>query len=72
MGLKAVWYGSELFGNVIGMFQNNAKLGESGCAMEKMTRTEVVESIRADYAENYFVSGKVLHSVHWIVMLPSC
>lgn len=59
VGLKAVWYGSEIFGNVIGLFQNISKPGKSTAALDKMTKAAVVESIRADYDENYFINGQV-------------
>ncbi|GMH39780.1 hypothetical protein BSKO_07678 [Bryopsis sp. KO-2023] len=57
-GLKAVWYASEQFGNLLGMTKGSSDSTTAKTPSEKMTRQEVVESIRADYDQNYFVSGK--------------
>ncbi|KAF5832121.1 hypothetical protein DUNSADRAFT_12132 [Dunaliella salina] len=53
--LKGVWYGAELFGKIVG--KNRAEATPPPTPQKKMTRDEIIESIRADYAKNYFVSG---------------
>uniref|UniRef100_A0A6S8L2C6 Uncharacterized protein n=2 Tax=Eukaryota TaxID=2759 RepID=A0A6S8L2C6_DUNTE len=51
--LKGVWYAAELFGKIVGKQQVEA----NPSPQKKMTRDEMIDSIRADYAKNYFVSG---------------
>lgn len=56
--LKAVWYAAEQFGKLVG---RGGKQGEdavaSTSAPQQWDRATVVDSIREDYARNYFVSG---------------
>ena len=59
--MKAVWYGAEQFGKLIG--STSQKDSENGPVnvlegREKVSWPEVLESIRADYDVNYFISGK--------------
>jgi len=56
-GLKAAWYGAEAFGNLIGATRATTTHGTT-TTMTAMTREGALESIRADYAEEYFVSGR--------------
>jgi hypothetical protein len=56
-GLKAAWYGAEAFGNLIGATRATTTHGTT-TTTTAMTREGALESIRADYAEEYFVSGR--------------
>ncbi|KAG1666296.1 hypothetical protein FOA52_004777 [Chlamydomonas sp. UWO 241] len=55
-GLKAVWYGAEVFGKLVG--GKSAAAAPAAPAGAKMTREEIMASLRDDYSTNYFVSGK--------------
>jgi hypothetical protein len=61
LALKATWIGAELLGNVVGA-ANNKNSGNGGTStsgrQEALSREQAIESIRKDYDENYFVSGK--------------
>ncbi|DBA68189.1 TPA: hypothetical protein ACH3X2_013898 [Trebouxia sp. C0005] len=56
LGLKAVWYGAEQFGNVVGL-RNKKQRTEPQRQPTQMTRQEVLDSIRRDYGETYFFTG---------------
>jgi len=57
LGLKAAWYGAEAFGKVIG--GGDAKSSSaSSAAAPPTSREAALASIRADYDEDYFVSGR--------------
>jgi hypothetical protein len=60
VGLKATWYGAELLGNIIGMSKTNKqnKSRTPTSISTTMNRQQVIQSIKADYNENYFISGK--------------
>lgn len=57
--MKAAWYGSEQLGNLLGLM-NGKPMSEPVKRMsaERMTREDVNASIRADYEQKYFISGK--------------
>ncbi|PRW59024.1 SOUL heme-binding [Chlorella sorokiniana] len=63
LGLKAVWHGAEALGNVIGAQQQLAgsrKRSSSSAAAAGstgLTREQAIAAIKADYSQNYFVSG---------------
>lgn len=61
LGLKAAWYGAEQLGNIIGAFNQRAPTA-APTQPATMSRADAVAAIRADYDENYFVSGKVVLS----------
>ncbi|DBA78831.1 hypothetical protein WJX77_006022 [Trebouxia sp. C0004] len=56
LGLKAVWYGAEQFGNVVGL-RNKKQRTELQRQPTQMTRQEVLDSIKRDYDETYFFTG---------------
>jgi len=67
LGLKAAWVGAEIFGDVLGKRKQSAEdqLSSSSSTATAVapppgvkTVDQVLESIRADYAEDYFISGK--------------
>lgn len=61
MGLKAAWYGAELFGKLVGdsKGKDNSSSSSSGeaAAQKAITWEQAKAGIRADYDQNYFVSG---------------
>eukprot|EP00884_Botryococcus_braunii_P014047 jgi/Botrbrau1/22643/Bobra.176_1s0065.1 len=59
LGLKAVWYGAEQFGNLVGLTKQKQSdtEGVKSDAVQ-LTREQVVASIKEDYSVNYFVSGQ--------------
>jgi Uncharacterized conserved protein (DUF2358) len=64
LGLKSVWVGAEILGNVVGAAKGNqinsnssSSTSTSGRQQGGLTRGEAIESIRKDYDVNYFVSG---------------
>lgn len=66
VGLKAAWYGAEAFGELLakgkkadGEQDSSSKAGTAATAGSDVRPIEaVLDSIRADYAEDYFISGK--------------
>jgi hypothetical protein len=69
VGLKAAWYGAEVFGDLLakgkkadGEQDSSSKAGTATAAAAAGSGAKpidaVLESIRADYAEDYFISGK--------------
>lgn len=58
LGLKAVWYGAEAFGNLIGLTKAKDQQKNAFDLQDVCTREEAVAAIRKDYDTNYFVSGK--------------
>jgi hypothetical protein len=68
LGLKAAWVGAEIFGDIMGKnkqqqpdaTQQQQQQSSSSAATAAGVRTvdQVLESIRADYADDYFISGK--------------
>lgn len=59
-----MWHGAEALGNVIGAQQQLAgsgkRSGASGAAAAagaQLTREQAIAAIKADYSQNYFVSG---------------
>ncbi|KAG2487399.1 hypothetical protein HYH03_013968 [Edaphochlamys debaryana] len=58
LGLKAVWYGAEQFGKLLAMGRGQAAAAAPAAASApRMSREAMMEAIRADYDENYFVTG---------------
>jgi len=63
-GLKAVWYGAETFGNLVGMSKQNKSGGDKSSpdfghnSKAFLSRDEAIGMLREDYDCNYFVSGK--------------
>lgn len=52
--LKAAWYGAELFGKIMG----GSKSQDSGNVdLDAITWDTALKEIRADFDNNYFVSG---------------
>lgn len=69
LGLKAAWVGAEVFGDLMAkgkQQQEQQRAGSSSNATAVAAAPpagvksvdQVLESIRADYAEDYFISGK--------------
>ena len=59
-GLKSVWVGAELLGNVIGAVKKKKEIENdepSTSGRPALTREEVLELLRQDYDQNYFISG---------------
>lgn len=58
LDLKSVWFGAEAFGNLLAAFRGatNAPTNVRTHA-SRITRSEALEAIRADYDAKYFVSG---------------
>jgi hypothetical protein len=78
IGLKAAWFGAELFGNIKAAVKG-------GKAQEEPTSTpstsapvrdtaNIVAAIRADYAADYFISGCACASIsrrkNWPLLVP--
>lgn len=57
VGLKAVWYGAEVLGKVVGRGQEQAN--SEAIQTQQLSREECIAAIKADYETSYFVSGKV-------------
>jgi len=61
MGLKAAWWGAELFGDAAAALQgkqsNSSTASTASSGTPKRTVQECVESIRSDYDLDYFISG---------------
>lgn len=73
LGLKAAWVGAEIFGDLMGKGkqQQQQEAGDSPSASSTavaaaatttapgvMSVDQILDSIRADYQEDYFISGK--------------
>lgn len=65
LGLKAAWVGAEVFGDLMAKGkqqqeqQQEANSSATAVAAAGVKSVDqVLESIRADYAEDYFISGK--------------
>ncbi|CAL5221288.1 g3454 [Coccomyxa viridis] len=56
-GLKAVWYGAEQFGNLIGLAKPRAGKAKNQ-PQAGISRQDAIAAIRKDYDSNYFVSGQ--------------
>lgn len=60
--LKALWYAAEAFGDAVGLLKKQGERGEESAAGEaapaRLSSAERLESLRADYDENYFISGR--------------
>ncbi|KAL3150302.1 hypothetical protein ABBQ32_000150 [Trebouxia sp. C0010 RCD-2024] len=56
IGLKAVWYGAEQFGNIVGLRNKRPRATVQRTPTE-MTRQQILDSIRRDYDETYFFTG---------------
>lgn len=63
LGLKALWFASEQFGNLVGLSKTlqggdtgESKAGKSDVA--KLSRSEALALLKDDYDQNYFVSGQ--------------
>ncbi|KAK9829020.1 hypothetical protein WJX72_003447 [[Myrmecia] bisecta] len=57
VGLKAVWYAAEQFGNVVGLKKARQAKSVTGVQQDKMSREQVIASLRDDYQKDYFISG---------------
>jgi len=57
-GLRAAWHGAEALGNLIGATRATTTRATTAATATAMTRASALEAIRADYAEEYFVSGR--------------
>ncbi|EIE19457.1 hypothetical protein COCSUDRAFT_31253 [Coccomyxa subellipsoidea C-169] len=58
LGLKAIWYGAEGFGNLIGLTKAKKEEKTQSDRKEICNRADAVAAIRKDYDCNYFVSGR--------------
>ena len=58
LGLKAAWYGAEAFGKVIGGGDAKSASASASASAPPTSREAALASIRADYDEDYFVSGR--------------
>lgn len=54
MDLKAAWYGAEIFGKLVG---GNRQAKATEAPAEPITWDTALSEIRADFDNNYFVSG---------------
>jgi hypothetical protein len=52
--LKAAWYGAELFGKIMG---GSSGQQQTSTKLEPITWDQAMQEIRADFDNNYFVSG---------------
>lgn len=52
--LKVAWYGAELFGKVMG---GESKQQAPATPLQNITWDQALQEIRADFDNNYFVSG---------------
>lgn len=63
VGLKAVWYGAEVFGKVLSLGKDKTSTPSSSDAntttggAAKMTRDQMLAAIKTDYDQQYFVRG---------------
>lgn len=58
-GLKAVWVGAEAFGNVVGAMKGSQQQQQvAASSTGPLTREQVLQSLREDFDNNYFVSGE--------------
>jgi len=58
LGLKSVWIGAEILGNVVGASKGNQPSTSTSGRQQGLSREKAIESIREDYDVNYFVSGQ--------------
>ena len=59
LGLKAVWYGAETFGKLVGLSKGAAPASNSARPpAAALSRQQAIDSIRQDYDKNYFVGGQ--------------
>eukprot|EP00904_Undaria_pinnatifida_P001460 jgi/Undpi1/11314/HiC_scaffold_30.g13612.m1 len=60
LGVKAAWYGSELFGNFIGM-GNTKPIGSKAVVdpTEPIGRTDAIARLKTDFDRFYFVTGQM-------------
>lgn len=61
VGLKAAWYGAEALGNVVGKARGDDDDDEDETAegvVVVVDRASAIASIREDYSQEYFVTGK--------------
>eukprot|EP00752_Nemacystus_decipiens_P016453 g14708.t1 len=61
LGIKAAWYGSELFGNIIGFGKSKgqAESGPESSADEAISRQDAVARLKTDFDRFYFVTGQM-------------
>eukprot|EP00903_Cladosiphon_okamuranus_P009328 g8897.t1 len=61
LGIKAAWYGSELFGNIIGLGKSKEKAesGSESPAEEPISRPDAVARLKTDFDRFYFVTGQM-------------
>ena len=58
LALKGVWYGAELLGKLIGGRAVGETSDKEETPAEALEWSELIESIKADYDDKYFISGK--------------
>ncbi|KAG7667829.1 hypothetical protein NADE_002534 [Nannochloris sp. 'desiccata'] len=58
LGLKSVWVGAEILGNVVGAAKGNQPSTSTSVRQQGLSREQAIESIRKDYDVSYFVSGQ--------------
>lgn len=61
LAVKAAWYGSELFGNIIGIgkTKDQQAKGEKRSASPVLAREEAVARLKMDFDRFYFVTGQM-------------
>ncbi|GAX80191.1 hypothetical protein CEUSTIGMA_g7629.t1 [Chlamydomonas eustigma] len=61
-GLKAVWYGAEVLGKLMNLGRSadfsKETMSTSETSVASMSREEILASLKEDYSQSYFVSGK--------------
>jgi hypothetical protein len=58
--LKALWYAAEAFGDVVGLLRTSPKDTLATPPATALQRQELVESLKEDYAADYFLSATLL------------
>ncbi|CAM9199174.1 unnamed protein product [Ectocarpus sp. 6 AP-2014] len=59
LGVKAAWYGSELFGNIIGLGKKKEPEEASSSKAEPISRADAVARLKTDFDRFYFVTGQM-------------
>jgi len=64
--LKALWYAAEAFGDAVGLLKRESPRAAAALPAVRLSREEALAALRADYAENYFISGRGDLAVRYI------
>ncbi|CAM9353274.1 unnamed protein product [Ascophyllum nodosum] len=57
LGVKAAWYGSELFGNIIGLGKSQESTARIGDPSTRISRADAAARLKSDFDRYYFVTG---------------